>query len=91
MARLLASCWAVVMCKRSRVRAVAGFRRSPGGTHCTLQDHPLARCQGERHRVDCGESLRSGRPVSRARHQLPLLPMSGRAHRGYAGDPDLPM
>jgi hypothetical protein len=45
MARLPAPCWAVVMGKRSRVPAGRSFRELPGGTHCTLQDHPLARRQ----------------------------------------------
>jgi hypothetical protein len=45
MARLPAPCCALVMCKRSRVRGRRSFRGLAGGTHCALQDHPLARCQ----------------------------------------------
>src|ERR1022692_2808954 len=34
-----------------------GFRGLPGGTHCTLQDHPLARCQRGRVTAWTAESL----------------------------------
>lgn len=64
MARLPAPCWALVMCKRSRVRAaaVSADCLAARTAHRKIIRQPGA--SGERHRADCGESPRPGGPLA---------------------------
>ena len=62
MARFPAPCWALVMCKRSRVRAVAVSADFLAARTARSSASPVP--AGERHRVDYGESPRSGGPLA---------------------------
>jgi hypothetical protein len=37
------------------------------------------------------KALNTANACSRTSTEHPILPMSGRSHQGYAGDPDVPM
>jgi hypothetical protein len=73
MARLPAPCWALVMCRRSRVRAVAVSADCLAArtAHCKLIRQPGASGGASPRGLRRVAAIR--RPATRARHQLPLL------------------